>query len=106
LETTKEELQSANEELTTVNEQYRLRNSSLVRNLHPPIDRILLQGLASSTKIRSPHKAEWRSINWTELDESAYERLIRQLRDAIPKEVPFWMIEEYWEPSDSGEDAL
>src|SRR2546428_12007924 len=39
-------------------------NSSFGRNLHlhPPIDRILLHGLASSDKIASPHKAAWRSL--------------------------------------------
>ena len=73
-------------------------NSSLGRNLHPPIDRILLQGLASSGRITSPHKAAWRSINWTQLNESAYYELIDQLRGAIPCDAPFWTIEEYWQP--------
>lgn len=81
-------------------------NSSLGRNLHPPIDRILLHGLAKSGRITSPHKAAWRSINWTQLDRAAYEQLIGQLRGAIPEDAPFWTIEEYWEPSDTGDDAL
>ena len=81
-------------------------NSSFARHMHPPIDRILLQSLAASDRITSPHKAAWRSISWTQLDEGAYDRLIGQLRAAIPANVPFWMIEEYWEPSDSGDDAL
>ena len=55
-------------------------NSSLGHNLHPPIDRILLQGLASSKRITSPHKVAWPSINWTQLNESAYFDLIVQLR--------------------------
>ena len=80
-------------------------DSSFGRNLHPPIDRILLRGLASSD-ITSPHKAAWRSINWTQLNEFAYDELIRQLRSTIPGDAPFWTIEEYWEPSDSGDDAL
>ncbi len=49
------------------------------------------------------HKAAWRSINWTQLNESAYGELIGQLRNAIPCGAPFWTIEEYWEPSDTGE---
>ena len=81
-------------------------NSSFGRNLHPPIDRILLHGLASSDRITSAHKAAWRSINWTQLDQSAYDELIGQLRSAIPYDAPFWTIEEYWEPSDTGDDAL
>lgn len=80
-------------------------NSSLARHMHPPIDRILLQSLATSNRITSPDKAAWRSISWTQLDEAAYDQLIGQLRGAIPAGAPFWMIEEYWEPSDS-EDAL
>lgn len=47
-------------------------DSSLGRNLHPPIDRILLQGLAASDRISSPHKSAWRDINWTQLDEAGY----------------------------------
>jgi hypothetical protein len=75
------------------------------RNLHPPIDRVLLRALASSARITSPHKASWRLINWTQLDESRYEELIAQLRSVVPDGVPFWTIEEYWQPSDSSEEA-
>jgi hypothetical protein len=46
-------------------------DSSLGRHMHPPIDRVLLQGLAASGRITSPHKAAWRSISWTQLDEVA-----------------------------------
>ena len=75
-------------------------DSPLGRHLHPPIDRRLLKGLASSDRIASPHKSEWRSINWTGLTKVAYFRLIRQLRNAIPDDAPFWAIEEYWQPSE------
>lgn len=78
-------------------------HSPLGRNLHPPIDRILLHSLAASDRITSPHKEAWRSTNWTQLDESAYSRLIAQLRAAIPTNAPFWAIEEYWQPTDSGD---
>jgi hypothetical protein len=81
-------------------------NSSLAHHMHPPIDRILLQSLAASDRITSPHEAAWRSISWTQLDEAAYDRLIGQLRNAIPGDAPFWTIEEYWEPSDGEDDAL
>ena len=77
-------------------------DSPLGRNLHPPIDRILLRGLATSSRIQSRHKAAWALINWTQLDEAAYVQLIRHLREALPQNAPFWTIEEYWEPSDSG----
>jgi hypothetical protein len=81
-------------------------DSSLGRNLHPPIDRILLQGLASSDRITSPHKSAWRDINWTQLDESGYHELIGQLRSALPDDAPFWTLEEYWEPSYTEDEAL
>jgi hypothetical protein len=70
------------------------------RNMHPPIDRILLQALSRSNRIRSPHKAAWRRINWTQLDERGYIELIGQLRQVLPPGAPFWTLEEYWEPSD------
>lgn len=81
-------------------------DSSLGRNLHPPIDRILLQALASSDRITSPHKPAWRLINWTQLDEAGYQALICQLRDAIPENAPFWTLEEYWEGSETAAEAL
>jgi hypothetical protein len=80
-------------------------DSSLGRNLHPPIDRILLKGLAASRSVTSPHKATWKSVNWTQLDQTAYDELIGQLRRVIPNGAPFWTIEEYWQPSDSSGDA-
>jgi len=80
-------------------------DTPLGRSVHPPIDRILLQALASSNRITSPHKAAWRVISWTRLDVAAYEELVGQIRAVIPADAPFWMIEEYWEPSDLGADA-
>ena len=77
-------------------------DSSLGRNLHPPIDRILLQALAKSDRIKSAHQAEWGLINWTDLNESRYTNLIHQLRGVLPPNAPFWTIEEYWEPSKVG----
>ena len=75
-------------------------DTPLGRHLHPPIDRILLQALAASPRIASPHKAQWRKTNWTQLNEVAYYQLISQLRTTLPKDVPFWMLEEYWQPSE------
>ena len=81
-------------------------DSPFARNMHPPIDRVLLQGLAASKAISSSHQAAWRSVSWTQLDRARYEQLIDQLRDVIPTGRPFWTIEEYWEPSDTEDDAL
>lgn len=75
--------------------------SSLGRNLHPPIDRTLLQALAASPLVPSPHKGEWRKTSWTQLDQSGYYRLVKQLRGALPKGAPFWRLEEFWQPSET-----
>lgn len=81
-------------------------DTPLARCMHPPLDRILLQTLARSDEISSPHKGAWRRINWTRLDEEAYYQLIDQLRAVTPSNVPFWRIEEYWQPSDAPEGAV
>jgi len=81
-------------------------NTPLGRNAHPPIDRILLHALASAEEVKSPHKRAWTQTNWTELDGPAYRELIGQLRAVVPAGAPFWSIEKYWQPSDSGDEAL
>jgi hypothetical protein len=78
-------------------------DTPLGRCLHPPIDRVLLQTLAKSTSVQSPHRKDWGSISWTKLDEQAYYRLIVQLRAVLPSDTAFWQIEEYWQPSESGD---
>ena len=70
--------------------------SSLAQVAHPPIDRILLQNLSRSDEVESDHKAKWGNVNWTQLDAEAYYILIEQLRDVLPPEAPFWVLEQYW----------
>jgi hypothetical protein len=72
----------------------------LGRRLHPPIDRTLLQNLAAAPRIDSPHKASWRGTRWTRLSEPQYYDLIEQLRAALPAGAPFWMLEEFWRPTE------
>jgi hypothetical protein len=74
-------------------------DSAFCRHLHPPIDRVLMRALASSA-IESPHKAEWRFVNWTQLTATTYYELIRQLHETLPPNTPFWTIEEFWQPTD------
>ena len=69
--------------------------SSLGSAAHPPIDRILLQNLASSD-ITSPHKAGWRTTTWTTLDEQSYYALVSELRSVLAENEPFWKLEKYW----------
>jgi hypothetical protein len=78
-------------------------NTPLGMSMHPPIDRILLQKLATSPRIHSPHKTAWRSTSWTQLTAQGYYRLIAQLREVIPDDAPFWMLEEYWSPTENEE---
>lgn len=70
--------------------------SSLGRVAHPPIDENLLGNLAQAPGIGSLHQQGWGNINWTQLGEQAYYELVGQLREVIPQELPFWMLEEYW----------
>jgi hypothetical protein len=74
--------------------------SPVARHMHPPIDRTLLQNLASAPGIESPHKANWRKVSWTRLTEPSYYELIEQLRAILAAGMPFWMLEEYWSPTD------
>jgi hypothetical protein len=74
-------------------------NTPFGRVMHPPIDRTLLQHLAASPHVTSPHKAAWRRTNWTELNERQYYKLIGELRDVVPHGAPFWMLEKHWDPA-------
>ena len=77
--------------------------TSLGRCIHPPIDRRLLQALAGDPSFDPQHRALWRHTNWTQLTEEDYYNLIGQLRTALPKEIPFWMLEEHWTAADEDE---
>lgn len=77
--------------------------TSLGRCIHPPIDRRLLQALAENSSFDEQHRTVWRETNWTQLTEEDYYNLIRQLRATLPKEIPFWMLEEHWTVADDEE---
>lgn len=70
--------------------------SSLARVAHPPIDRLLLRNLARAKAIKCPHKRGWSELNWTELTEAKYKRLIGQLRSCLQADEPMWHLEKYW----------
>ena len=69
--------------------------------MHPPIDRTLLQNLASDPRIESSHKEGWRATSWTRLSEQSYYELAVQLRAILPAGMPFWMLEEHWCPMEN-----
>jgi len=71
-------------------------NSDLARIAHPPIDRILLQNLASAKEIESPYKHSWQETQWTKLSDEEYYVLIRQLRSCLQEGEPMWHLERYW----------
>lgn len=68
----------------------------LARVAHPPVDRILLKGLASCQDVPPAAQDKFRTTNWTSLKEDEYYALIRQIKDAVPDIVPFWRLERYW----------
>ncbi len=67
--------------------------------VHPPIDRILLRGLARAPGIPEPITREWARLNWTALDKRGYSRLIRQLRDCLGKGEAMWRLEKHLTPA-------
>ena len=71
-------------------------DSSLARICHPPIDGIMLRNLANEP--RGKHK--WKVLRWTNLGQSQYTELIADLRKALGRGEPFWMLEEFWTVSD------
>lgn len=75
----------------------------IARCIHPPIDRRLLQALATDSRYEEQKRTAWRNTNWTQLNEEQYYELIKLLRETLPPEIPFWMLEEYWTASDEEE---
>jgi hypothetical protein len=70
--------------------------SNLALFAHPPIDSILLKNMHKDYNQYGLNK-----INWTQLDETEYFKLLENLRNiAFEMKEPFWMLEKYWDPSD------
>lgn len=67
--------------------------------IHPPLDRILLRGLARRDSLPKGLKQKCETINWTELSEDEYFDLIQALRQAGLDKPAFWMLEQHWKPS-------
>ena len=67
-----------------------------VKNLHPPIDDVMLRELARLDV--GGYRKEWqraRTVRWSKLDSNGYERLIQLIRLCLRGE-PLWMVEQYW----------
>jgi hypothetical protein len=67
-------------------------NCDLARQIHPPIDSILLRAIDSvkGTSLSKKYK-------WQKLDRTQYELLLQGLR-SIAGNGPLWKVEEYWQP--------
>ena len=68
-----------------------------VKNLHPPIDDVMLRTLARLDI--GGYRKEWqraRAARWSKLDSDGYEQLIRLIRLCL-KDKPLWMVEQYWQ---------
>jgi len=70
--------------------------SRLARIIHPPIDRLVLGGIASDSNLNARIRSACRNCNWTELNENGYYELINELRASGMDQPAFWMLERYW----------
>lgn len=73
--------------------------TAFARVAHPPIDGILLRNLTASP-VNSKHKSQWARTKWTKLNDQQYYELIKQLRQVLGSEKPFWMLERFWTVTD------
>ena len=67
-----------------------------VEALHPPIDSVLLKGLAEANV--GGHRKEWEQAaktRWSKFGPEDYEQVIALIRQSL-KGAPLWRIEEYW----------
>ena len=71
-------------------------DSALARIAHPPIDRIVLQGIAKDGRLDRTIRSLCRTCKWTELTEDSYYHLIAELRKRNMHQPAFWMLERYW----------
>jgi hypothetical protein len=67
-----------------------------VHSLHPPIDSVLLRGLAEANV--GGHKKEWKEAaktRWSKFGSDDYEQVIALIRQSL-NGASLWRIEEYW----------
>jgi hypothetical protein len=67
-----------------------------VQSLHPPIDSVLLKGLARANV--GGYAKEWKlaaTTRWSKFGSDDYEHVIALIRHSL-KGAPLWKIEEYW----------
>jgi len=70
--------------------------------IHPPVDSILLDGLAASARKVDPVSASILSWKWSGLSSVEYERLVGILKTLTPSSdgpLEFWRLEQHWSGS-------
>lgn len=79
-----------------------LEGCARAKNVHPPVDKLLLMSLANHTKPASSNRKRsanrWRkyaSIGWSNFDSEKYEEVISEIRN-FSNGKPLWSIEEHW----------
>ena len=68
-----------------------------VRNLHPPIDAVLLDALAKANF--GGYANQWRFFHnkrWSKFDSKTYQGVINLILSALPAGDPLWKIEQHW----------
>lgn len=71
-------------------------DTDFAKNLHPPVDGILLKSLARDSRFSRESRQLWGDTTWTGLGEPAYFRLIDSFRREGLGSPAFWFIERYW----------
>ena len=72
-------------------------NHENVKCLHPPIDEVLLQELASQNY--GGNARQWRAFRqkrWSKFDSDTYESVIKLIRQSLPANQSLWEIEQHW----------
>jgi len=78
--------------ITIGNQQIKLVNA-----LHPPIDSMVLEGLADDDRESNPVRAAfWRTRRWTRFDCKEYEEVIQKVREKLGPKTPLWKIEKFF----------
>ena len=72
-------------------------NDKRMRVVHPPIDRVLLQGMLNSKNIPDKYKVVFREhIAWSKYKREHYFEVIKAIK-AIQGDEGLWAVEEYWQ---------
>lgn len=69
-----------------------------VMALHPPIDAVLLKGLADANFGNVRRRwIELHEARWSKFDANTYQQAINLIRETLGKGVPLWKIEAHWQ---------